>query len=130
MKELTLPKILVAEIHSQANLKSSYQVAKVFIVPAQEGYPSKIGLEVKLIPISSNMKIDEEKFKPKSIFFVNSEIMALDRLIEALAKARWMFFLQNNAVEMDMIRDMINNYMASIRNEIEAGIRRAGKNEK
>jgi hypothetical protein len=129
MKELTLPKILVAEIHSQANLKSSYQVAKVFIVPAQEGYPPKIGLEVKLIPISSDMKIDEEKFKPKSIFFVNSEIMALDRLIEALAKARWMFFLQNNAVEMDMIRDMINNYMASIRNEIEAGVKESGKNE-
>jgi hypothetical protein len=59
---------------------------------------------------------------------VNSEIMALDRLIEALAKARWMFFLQNNAVEMDMIRDMINNYMASIRNEIEAGVKR-WKNE-
>jgi hypothetical protein len=127
MKELTLPKILVAEIHSQANLKSSYQVAKVFIVPAQEGYPPKIGLEVKLIPISSDMKIDEEKFKPKSIFFVNSEIMALDRLIEALAKARWMFFLQNNAVEMEMIRDMINNYMASIRNEIEAGVKEVEK---
>jgi hypothetical protein len=124
MKEekLTLSKILIGEVKSQANLKSSFQQAKVLIVPAQENYSAKIGLEVKLIPISSEMKIDEEKFKPKSIFFIVDEIPKLDVLIQALVKGRWIFFLHNRSINTDDTGDMVEFYCRKIKESIMEGI--------
>ncbi|MEM1553156.1 MAG: hypothetical protein QXH03_10900 [Candidatus Bathyarchaeia archaeon] len=126
-RELTLPKILICELVSKGGLKSAFQKARVFIVPKQEDKKAKVGIEVQLIPIKSTeegMEVDEERFKPRSLFFNVDEIEQFDRLIEALAKARWMFFLDNKKVDdEEMIPFMVNSFMAKIRNEVESGIR-------
>jgi hypothetical protein len=130
MKEITLPKILIGEVKSQANLKSSYQVAKVMIVPKINDLPSKIGLEVKLIPISSDMKIDEERFKPKSIYFVKNEISNLDILIQLLIKARWIFYLSNFEIPPEHIEPMVHHFLMEIRDVIYKGIKEREMYEK
>jgi hypothetical protein len=124
-KEITLPKILVGEVKAQANLKSAYQIAKVLIVPKIDDLPAKIGLEIKLIPISQNekMKIDEERFKPKSIFFVKDEISKFDMLINLLIKGRWIFFFKNFKVEPENVQPMIDYYVAKLKENILKSIK-------
>jgi hypothetical protein len=125
-KEITLTKILVGEVKAQANLKSAYQVAKVLIVPKIDELPAKIGLEIKLIPISQNdekMKIDEERFKPKSIFFVKDEISKFDMLINLLIKGRWIFYLKNFKVQPENIQTEIDYFCYKIRENILKSIK-------
>ncbi|MEM1543734.1 MAG: hypothetical protein QW795_03530 [Candidatus Bathyarchaeia archaeon] len=122
-----MSKILICELVSRGGLNSAFQKARVFIVPKQEDKKPKVGIEVQLIPIKSTedgMEVDEEKFKPRSLFFNVDEIEQFDRLIEALAKARWLFFLENKKVDdVEMIPTMVNSFIAKIRNEVESGVR-------
>lgn len=127
MKELTLPKILVCELVSKGGLKSAFQKARVFIVPKQGDKKAKVGIEIQLIPIKGTeegKEIDEEKYKPRSLFFNVDEMEQFDRLIEALVKARWMFFLENkNIDDYEMIPVMVNSFMTKLRNEVDWVVR-------
>lgn len=133
-KKLTLPKILICELLCKGGLKSAFQKARVFIVPKEGDMKPKVGIEVQLIPIKSGengIEVNDEKYKPRSLFFNVDEIKQFDRLIEALAKARWIFFIKNIGVDdEEMIPDMVNHFMANIRNEVEDGIRKAKYDKK
>jgi hypothetical protein len=120
-----IKKILVEEIKAQANLKNSYQLARVFIIPEVDNLPPKVGLEVKLVPLSQQE--DEEKIKPKSIYFVKEEISKLDMLINSLIAARWTFFLKYFKIEPENVQLSVDYFVAKIKEKILNVVREYAK---
>jgi len=115
------------EIQANGGLSHAYQTARVIIKEGNEEVGSKLGIEIRLIPISKN---DEEakKFKPRSFFINKNEIHKWDKLIFEMIKFRWYFIKKEKIFDLDFIEELKGYYMKRVRESIEEGLKNGGIN--
>lgn len=111
------------EIQANGGLSYAYQTAKVIIKEGNGETGSKLGIEIRLIPISKNNG-EAKKFKPRSFFINKSEIHKWDKLIFEMIKFRWHFVKKEKIFDPDFIEELKGYYMKRVRESIEEGLKR------